>query len=109
MINSFQDLQKIGQTGIDGYLRLLEEWNKSWQAMATEITDYSKRTFEGGTDTLEKLASAKTLEQALEIQSSYAKQVYEDYMRQVSKFGAMYQSFAKDALKPFEGTVSASR
>lgn len=109
MINSFQDLQKIGQTGFDGYLRMLEEWNKSWQALASEMTDYSKRTFEGGTDTFEKLASAKTLEQAFEIQSSYAKQVYEDYMRQLSKIGAMYQSFAKDAFKPLEGSFSSGR
>lgn len=109
MINSFQDLQKLSQTGLDGYLRMLEEWNRSWQAMAAEITDYSKRTFEEGTDTLEKLSSAKTLEQALEIQSSYAKQVYEDYLRQLSKMGAMYQSLAKDALKPIEMSFNTSR
>jgi hypothetical protein len=41
----------------------------------------------------------------MEIQTNYAKSAYEDYMRQMSKIGAMYQNLAKDAFKPFaQGT-----
>ena len=109
MINSFQDLQMLGQTGIDGYVRMLGEWNKSWQSIATEMSDYSKRTFEDGTDAFEKIASAKSLEQALEIQSSYMKHVYEDYMRQLSKIGSMYQTLAQEAFKPLEATLNVNR
>lgn len=109
MINNFQDLQKFGQTGMDGYMKMIGEWNKGWQAIAAEMTDYSKRAFEDGTATFEKLASAKSMEQALEIQTSYAKRTYEDYMHQMSKIGAMYQSFAKDAFKPVERSFQSSR
>lgn len=109
MINNFQDFQKFGQTGMDGYMRMMGEWNKNWQSIAAEWTDYSKRAFEDGTATFEKLASAKSMEQAFEIQQSYAKRAYEDYMHQVSKIGAMYQSFAKDAMKPLEKTFQAGR
>jgi len=109
MINNFQDFQKLGQTGMDGYLRMMGEWNKNWQTIAAEMTDYSKRSFEDGTATFEKLVSAKSLEQAMEIQSSYAKRAYEDYMHQLSKLGAMYQSFAKDAFKPVEKVFPGAR
>jgi len=102
MINSFQDFQKVGKVEVDGYLRMMGEWNKSWQAIATEMTDYSKRSFEDGTATFQKLASARDMQQVMEIQTTYAKRAYEDYMQQLSKMGAMYQSFAKDAFKPVE-------
>ena len=109
MINSFQDFQKVGKVEVDGYLRMVGEWNKSWQAIATEMTDYSKRSFEDGTATFQKLASARDMQQVMEIQTTYAKRAYEDYMHQMSNIGAMYQSFAKDAFKPVERAFQGSR
>jgi hypothetical protein len=85
---------------------MMGEWSKGWQTIATEMTDYSKRSFEEGTATFEKLLSAKTIEQAFEIQSSYAKRAYDDYMQQLSKFGAMYNDFAKEAYKPVEKALA---
>ena len=102
MINSFQDFQKVSKVEMNGYLQMMGEWNKSWQTIATEMTDYSKRSFEDGTATFQKLVSARDMQQVMEIQTSYAKRAYEDYMRQMSKIGAMYQSIAKDAFKPVE-------
>lgn len=102
MINNFQDFQKFGQTNVDTALKLFGDWNKGWQAIAAEMTDYSKRAFEDGTATFEKLAAAKSLEQAFEIQSSFAKRAYEDYVQQLTKIGSMYTALAKDAYKPVE-------
>ena len=85
------------------------EWNKNWQTLATEMTDYSKRSFEDGVATFQKLATAKSVPEALEIQTTYAKSSYENYMQQMTKIGAMYQNFAQDAFKPFERTFKGSR
>ena len=109
MINSFQDLQKVGKVEVDGYLRMMGEWNKSWQAIATEMTDYSKRSFEESTATFQKLFTANSVQEAMEIQTDYAKRAYEDYMQQLSKIGALYQSFAKDAFKPVQRALQGSR
>lgn len=109
MINGFQDFQKLGQNNVDTALKFFGDWNKSWQAIAAEMTDYSKRAFEDGTATFEKLASAKSLEQAFEIQSSFAKKAYEDYMQQMTKIGGMYTSLAKDAYKPVEKAFQNAR
>ncbi|MBX9862070.1 MAG: phasin family protein [Hyphomicrobium sp.] len=102
MINNLQDIQKISQTNVDTALKIFGDWNKGWQAIAAEMTDYSKRAFEDGTATFEKLVSAKSVEQAVEIQTSFAKRAYDDYMHQLSKIGGMYSSLAKDAYKPVE-------
>ena len=66
-------------------MKMFGEWNKGWQAIAAEITDYMKRSFEDSTQTMEKLMSAKSIEQALEIQTSYAKRAYEEYMHQIRR------------------------
>lgn len=102
MINNFQEMQKFGQSHVDTAMKLFGDWSKGWQAIAAEFNDYSKRAFEDGTTTFEKLLAAKSLEQAFEIQSSYAKRAYEDYIHQLSKVGALYSGLAKDAYKPVE-------
>jgi hypothetical protein len=98
----FDDFQKLSQGNYDVAMKLFGEWNKSWQAIASEMTDYSRRSFEDGTQTFEKLISAKSVEQAVEIQTNYAKRAYDDYMHQVSKLGGMYAELAKEAYRPVE-------
>jgi hypothetical protein len=102
MIKNFEDMQKLSQTNVDSAMKIFGEWNKNWQAIAAEMSDYTKRSFEESSSTLEKLISSKSVEQAVEIQTSYAKRAYDDYMQQVSKIGGMYASMAKDAYKPVE-------
>ena len=109
MINSFQDFQKVSKVEMADYVQVMGEFNKSWQAIATEMTDYSKRSFEDSMATFQKLATAKSVPEAIEIQTAYAKNAYETYMHQMSKIGNMYQNLAKDAFKPFERTVHGSR
>jgi hypothetical protein len=109
MISNFQDFQKFGQVNVDTAMKAFGDWNKSWQAIAAEMSDYSKRSFEDSTATFEKLLSAKSLEQAFEIQSGFAKRAYDDYVQQLTKIGSMYTSLAKDAYKPVEKAFQNGR
>lgn len=101
MINNM-DVQKLGQENLDRAMRLIGDWNKNWQAIAAEMADYSKRSFEHGTKTFEKLLAAKSMEQAIEIQTNYAKRAYDEYMQQMTKLGGMYANLAKEAYKPLD-------
>lgn len=101
MINNV-DVQKLGQENLDRAMRLLGDWNKNWQAIAVEMTDYSKRSFEQSTKTFEKLLAAKSMEQAIEIQTTFARRAYDEYMQQMTKLGGMYATLAKEAYKPLD-------
>ena len=109
MIKSFDDMQKLSQTNLDVAMKLFGEWNKGMQAIAAEMSDYTKRSFEEGTAAFEKLIGAKSVEQAVEIQANYAKRAYDEYMHQVNKIGGMYASLAKEAYKPVERALQNTR
>jgi hypothetical protein len=109
MIKNFEDIQKLSQSNMDVAMKAFGEWNKGWQAIAAEMTDYTKKSFEEGTATFEKLASAKSVEQAIEIQTGYAKRAYDGYMHQMSKIGGMYAELAKEAYKPVEKALQNGR
>ena len=106
MLKGFEEFQKVGKDGFDAAVRSFGEVNKGFQAIAAEVTDYSKKAFEDSTRAFEQLIGAKTIEQAIEIQSQYAKKAYDGYVAEMSKLGEMYVGLAKDAYKPVEAAFT---
>jgi hypothetical protein len=104
--NVGEQFQRVGKEGFDVTVRSLGEVNKGFQAIAAELTDYSKKAFEDGTRAFEQLMGAKTFEQAIEIQSQYAKKAYDTYMAEMSKLGEMYVGLARNAYKPVESALA---
>ena len=109
MMKNLEDFQKLGQSNMETTIKLLGEWSKGWQSIAAEMSDYTKKSFEEGTAAFEKLMSAKSLEQAVEIQAGYAKRAYDGYMHQVSKIGGLYAELAKEAYRPVEKALQGAR
>ena len=77
------------------------------KAISSDWVDYTKRSFQDGQATFEKLVAAKTVEQALEIQTSYVKRAYDDYVQQLTKIGSLYSSFGREAYRPMERVVQS--
>ena len=105
MLKGFEEFQKVGKDGFDAAVKSFGEMNKGFQAIAAEVTDYSKKAFEDGTRAFEQLIGAKSVEQAVEIQSTYAK-AYDTYIAEMSKIGEMYAGLARDAYKPVETALT---
>jgi phasin family protein len=103
-----EQFQKAGKEGFDAIVRAYGEANKGFQAIAAEVTDYSKTAFEDATRAFQQLVTAKSAEQAFEIQSQYAKKAFDAYIAQLSKLGEMYVDLARNAYKPFEQAVAKS-
>ncbi|MDX2201708.1 MAG: phasin family protein [Hyphomicrobiaceae bacterium] len=104
-----EDFQKLSQANMDAAMKAIGEWNKGMQTIAAEMSDYTKRSFEEGTATFEKLLSVKSVEQAVEIQTGFAKRAYDGYMHQMSKVGNLYAEMAKEAYKPVEKALNSAR
>ena len=100
------EVQKASKQNLDNSTRSYQEVTKGVQAVTAEMTGYSKKTFEDATRTFEQLLGVKSFEQAVEIQSQYAKKAFEAHIAQMTKLGEMYTDMARNAFKPFEQTFS---
>jgi phasin family protein len=101
-----EQMQKMSKDSMDMAMASFGTWTKNAQAIATEVADYSKKSFEGSAAAWEKLIGAKSLEKAMEVQSEYLKSSYEDFVAQSTKLGELYAGLAKEAYKPFEGAMA---
>ncbi len=105
-----EEFQRASKDGFDASVRSLGEWNKGFQTIAATVADYSKKSFEDGTRAWEQLIGVKSVEQAWEIQSQYAKKAFDAYVAHASKLGELYVELASNAYRPVEqATARAAR
>jgi hypothetical protein len=109
MTRTFEDFQQVGKENVDNALKSFGAVSKGTQAIAVEVVDYSKKSFEDGTAALEKLFGVKSLEKAVEVQTEYARSAYEGFVAKVSRIGELYADLAKEAYKPFEATLAKAK
>ena len=108
MVKNMDELQQLGKDNMDATMKSLGSFSKSWQAIAAEMADYSKKVFEQGTATAEKLIGARSFEKAVEVQSEYAKSSYEGFVAEATKLGELYADLARDIYKPYESQFGKS-
>jgi hypothetical protein len=104
-MQNFDDMQKMSNANTDATMHSFAAVTKSTQAIATEVADFSKRSFEHGTKTMENLLGAKSLDKAIEVQSEFTKAAFERYVTHAGRIGELYTNLAKEAFKPYEGLV----
>lgn len=103
---NFDQFQKFGKEQFEAAVAAASSIAKGVQAIATENTDYAKKSAEAGSAFVEKLLGVKTIEAAIQVQTDFAKASYEGFVAQTAKLGELYQNLAKEAFKPVEGAVA---
>jgi hypothetical protein len=99
-------MRKLGDDSMGAALSSFSAWTNNVQAIAAEIADYSKKSLEGSAAAWEKLAGAKSLDKAAEVQGEYLRSTYEDFVAQATKLGELYVALAREAYKPFESVFA---
>ncbi|MBZ0139163.1 MAG: phasin family protein [Pseudorhodoplanes sp.] len=105
-MKNFEEIQQLGKENVDAAVKAMGAVSKGTQAIALEVADYSKKSFEDGTQALEKLFGSKSVEKAIEVQQAYLKDTYEGFVAKATKIGELYTDLAKEAYKPFEGYLA---
>ncbi len=76
-----------------------DAWAKSTQAIATEVANYSKKSFENSAAAFEKLTTVKSPEKAMEVQAEYLQSSFEEFVIVAAKIGELYANLAREAFQ----------
>jgi ribosomal protein S17E len=69
------------------------------KAIASAHADYTKSSFEANKAYMEKLATTKAPDQAMQITSDHMKSAYETFVAEATKIGDMYKDFFKSVFE----------
>jgi hypothetical protein len=99
---SADPMQKFGNENMNTVTTAFNAWTRNTQAIAAELTDYSKKSFENSAAAFEKIIGAKSREKAMEVQTEYLRSAYEELVVVAAKISELYADIAREAYpKPF--------
>jgi phasin family protein len=78
----------------------------SIQTVANAYLDYTKKSFQETGSFVEKLMGVRSVDQAIEVQTEFAKRAYENLVAESQKICELYSQFTKQIFKPWEGYVA---
>jgi phasin family protein len=106
IMTTTEEIQQQGKEQLDAAVAAASSFHKGVQAIAVAFGDYTRKSVEDGNAFTEKLAGAKSLDQAVAAQTEYAKTAYETFVNESQKIGDLYADLAKQAYKPLEDFTS---
>lgn len=106
MFKSVEEFQAFSKEGFEAYVAAATAMTKGLQTIAAESADFSRKSFEKGSQTMEKVMAAKSVEKAIELQQGFIRDTYESFLSQVTRFNELYAAALKEAYKPFEAQVA---
>ena len=105
MPNNVDEMQQLRKDSLDAATKSFGAVSKCFQAIATEVTNYSKKSLEDQTAAMEKLMTARSPQRAMEVQTEYVKSAYEAFVGQATKIAELYADLGKECYKPFMGII----
>ena len=102
MLGNIEAVKKMSESNFDAATKTFDAVSKTTKQIADEIAEYSKLSFESGSEAMQKLFTVASLDKAVEAQSDYMKSAYEAFAAHAAKLGGLYSNLGKEVFKPFQ-------
>jgi hypothetical protein len=76
------------------------------QAIALAYGDYTRKSWLNGRFLVERLITARSLDEAVEIQGDFAKQAYANFVAHSERICELYGAWAQQCFRPFENVAT---
>ena len=103
-----QGVSAFNQKTMEAFTQSSEIAAKAFESIGREAADYTKTAFEERVAAFQDLATAKTLTELFEKQTSFAQHAFEGWMHQATKMSEIYTAAAKDIAAPIGQRFSAA-
>ena len=103
-----QGVSSFNQQTLEAFTQSSEIAAKAFESIGREVADYTKTAFEERVAAVQDLATAKTLPELFEKQTSFARTAFAGWMQQASKMSEIYTAAAKDIAAPIGQRFTAA-
>jgi hypothetical protein len=99
MAGNVESFQQQGKEHFEAGSALVSSVTQGWQGLVAETADYSTKCFERNQALAGKLGGVKGIDEAIQLQSEFAKSAYEAFIAHATNIGSLYSDIAKAAFK----------
>lgn len=101
------DANGASKKNLEALIASVTAATKGAEALGAQAMAYSKKSVEDQVLAAKSLAGAKSIQEVVELQTSFAKSALETYMAEVGKMSETVAASVKDSMKPINERVSA--
>jgi phasin family protein len=106
-LKGYEAFVTYGKDTTEAAMKSATTAGKGIESINTEIYSYSKQSIEDSVAATKAVLGSKSVHEAFEIQTDYAKSAFEAYVAELSKIGELATATSKDSFAPFKGRVQA--
>jgi len=107
-VASLTELNAHGKKTLEAVVESATAAQRGAEALTQEAFSYSKKSWEDGVAAAQGLAQARSVQELVELQTTFAKSAMEAYMQQLTKTTDILTASVKDSFKPINERVTAS-
>lgn len=104
---SFGNLATFNRQNIEAFVRSANVTQKGFEQINSEVLTFSRQAMEDGVAAAKAVMTSKSVQEAVELQSDFAKTAFDAYVGQLTKMGGIFSSLTRDAIEPFNDRVKA--
>ena len=101
------DVNTYSKKNLEAVVASVTAATKGAEALGAQAMAFSKTGFESQVAAAKSLASAKSVQEVVELQTAYAKTFLEGYMAEVGKMSETVSASVKDSVKPLNERMTA--
>lgn len=102
------DFNSHSKKNLEAVIASVTASTKGVEALSAEAMAYSKKAVEDQVAIAKSLSGAKSIQEAVELQTTYAKSALDAYIAGVSKMSDIMTASVKDSMKPLNERVTAA-
>jgi hypothetical protein len=104
---AYERFAGFGKEGFEAYMQSATTFAKAFERINSEVMSYSKQQMEDGVAAFKAVAGAKSVHEAWEVQSDFAKSALDAYIAQATKINDLVMDAAKQAAEPLTAQFQA--
>ena len=81
---------------------------KGAESLGSQVVAYAKKSAEDNTAAMRSLSSAKSLQEAIELQTTFAKGALEGYLAEMTRWSETVSSSVRESLRPINERATAA-
>ena len=106
-ISALTEMNTLGKKNIEAAVESVTAATRGAEAISAQALAYSKKSWEDGVSAAQALASAKSVQEVIELQTAFAKSAMEAYLSEVTKMTDTMSASVKDSFKPINERATA--
>ena len=106
-VAGYDSVLGYGKDTAEAYMKSATVTGKGIETLNSEIVSYSKGAIEDSIAASKAIMGSKSVHEAFELQTSFAKTAFEAYVEELTKFNSLFTATAKDAFAPLQGRYEA--